>query len=46
MKKNGNYDNASLKPMMENVEISDNLQIATWRWGVLVTSVLMHPQTP
>jgi hypothetical protein len=42
MRKNGNWDNTSLKLVMENIEASGNLHTTTWRWGVLVTSFRNH----
>lgn len=31
-----------MKLVMENIEIGGNLHIATWRWGVFVTSSHNH----
>ncbi len=36
MRKNGNWNDISLKLVMENVKVNDNLQIVVQRWGVLV----------
>jgi len=42
MRKNGNWDNISLKLVMENVEMGGNLQIVAQRWGVPITSFCNH----
>jgi hypothetical protein len=36
MRKNGNWNDISLKLVMENVKVGDNLQIVVQRWGVLI----------
>jgi hypothetical protein len=40
MRKNGNWDNASLKLVMESIEVGSNLHIVVHKWGVPTT--LLH----
>ncbi len=42
MKKNGNWNDASLKSTMESAEVGNNLQTIAQRWGVIVTSFHNH----
>jgi hypothetical protein len=42
MKKKGNWNDASLKLMIENVDVGNSLQTIVQRWGVIITSFHNH----